>query len=281
MTSRPHGFKRLVVGMHPTASDRTMQLAVELADLLNLDLLGLFVEDSGLRDLAGHPFAREFRPLNGGWHPIDLDRLSADLDLAARGAERLFADAVRRLSTNCRFEVVRGPTAQTIASLSQGGDIVLIVEPTSAVDRIAQQFSWLKEAAFGSVAAVMLVPRRVARNVGPVIAIARSPRDPSIDVAAGIANAAKEQLIVVRFDEGSPDDTSIPDIGAAGGMAVREINAPKGAQSDPTAFAAVLAGLRERLIVTTRDGVDRDSAAALATARRVPVLVVEPLEDSQ
>jgi len=278
MTSRPHGFKRLVVGLHPTASDRTMQLAVELADLLNLDLLGLFVEDSGLRDLAGHPFAREFRPLNGGWHPIDLDQLAADLDVAARCAERLFADAVRGLSTKSRFEVVRGPTAQTIASLSQGGDIVLIVEPASAVERIAQQFSWSKEAAFGSVAAVMLVPPQVARNVGPVIAIARSPLDSSLDVAAGIAAAAKEPLVVVRFDEGAADDARIRDIETALGLAVRQIHAGKSAQSDPAAFAALLAELQERLIVATREGVDSDFAATVATARRVPVLVVEPVE---
>lgn len=277
MTSRPHGFKRLVVGLHPTASERTMQLAVDLADLLNLDLLGLFVEDSGLRDLAGHPFAREFRPLNGGWHPMDLDRLSADLELAARNAERLFADAVRRLSTDCRFEVVRGPTAQTIASLSQGGDIVLIVEPASAAERIAQQFSWSKEAAFSSVAAVMLAPHRVVQNVGPVIAIAHSSADPSIDVAAGIAAAAKEQLVVVRFDEGI-DDARIREIGNALGLAVRQIRAGKSAHSGPAAFAALLAGLRERLIVATRDGVDRDFAASLAAARHVPVLVVEPPE---
>jgi len=277
MTSRPHGFKRLVVGLHPTASDRTMQLAVELADLLNLDLLGLFVEDSGLRDLASHPFAREFRPLNGGWHAIDLDHLTADLELAARSAARVFADAARRLSTKSRFEVVRGPTAQTIASFSQGGDIVLIVEPASAVERLAQQLSWSEEAALESVAAVMLVPRRVARNVGPVIAIARSPLDPSIEAAAGIAAAAKEPLVILRFDE-ETDDTRIQGIGAELGVPVRQIRAGASARSDAAVFSALLGGLRERLIVATRGGVDREFSAAIAAARCVPVLVIEPLD---
>ena len=60
MPEQPHSFKRLVLGLQPRAPDRTMQLAVELADLLHLELLGLFLEDTSLRDLAGIPFAREF-----------------------------------------------------------------------------------------------------------------------------------------------------------------------------------------------------------------------------
>ncbi|MDR3466854.1 MAG: hypothetical protein P4M07_13005 [Xanthobacteraceae bacterium] len=253
-------------------------MAVELALLLNLDLLGLFVEDSGLRDLAGNPFAREFRPLNGGWHALDIDRLSSDLELAARGAARLFADAVRRLSTRSRFEVVRGPTAQTISALSQGGDIMLVVEPTGVAERIAQQLSWSADAAFRSVAAVMLVPRRVARNVGPVIAIAASPLDPSIDAAAGIAAAAKEQLVVVRLHDGTIDDARLDAIAAESGLAIRQIAAARGAQSDAAALAALLGGLQERLIVVTRNKVDREVVAALAATRHIPVLVIGPAE---
>ena len=66
MSTQPYSFKRIVLGLQPSAPDRAMQLAVELADLLHLDLLGLFLEDTSLRDLASMPFAREFRLLGGG-----------------------------------------------------------------------------------------------------------------------------------------------------------------------------------------------------------------------
>ena len=134
-----------------------MRLAVELADLLHLDLLGLFLEDTSLRDLANIPFAREFRPLGGGWHTIELDRLSHDFELAARNIERMFTGAARHLTTRHQFEVVRGPTAKTIATISRTDDIIMIVEPMSPAERATQQFSWLMEAAFRSAAAVLLV----------------------------------------------------------------------------------------------------------------------------
>ena len=119
MPKEPHSFKRLVLGLQPGAHDRTMQLAVELADLLHLDLLGLFLEDSGLRDLASIPFSREFRPLGGGWHAIDPERLSRDFELAARSIERKFMDAAKRLPTGCQFEVARGSIAPRLSHRSR------------------------------------------------------------------------------------------------------------------------------------------------------------------
>jgi len=125
MAAGSHSFKRLVLGLAPSAPDRAMRVAVDLATLLHVDLLGLFLEDTALRDLARIPFARELRPLGGGWHPIDLERMSHDLEVAARSVERFFTEAASGLATKCEFEIVRGPTSETIASISRTGDIVI------------------------------------------------------------------------------------------------------------------------------------------------------------
>ncbi|HEX7564532.1 MAG TPA: hypothetical protein VF396_14985, partial [Bradyrhizobium sp.] len=119
MSRETHSFKRLVLGLQPGAHDRAMRLAVELADLLHLDLLGLFLEDTSLLDLAGIPFSREFRPLGGAWHTIDLERLLHDFELAARSIERKFMGAAKRLPSGYQFEVARGSPAKTFASVSR------------------------------------------------------------------------------------------------------------------------------------------------------------------
>src|SRR5450830_1043551 len=225
MSKEPHSFKRLVLGLQPSAPDRTMQLAVELADLLHLDLFGVLLEDTSLRDLASIPFAREFRPLGGGWHTIDLDRLSHDFELAARSIERMFTDAAKRLATRYQFEVVRGPMAKTFASISRTDDIVMIVEPLSPAERATQQFSWLLEAAFRSAAAVMLVPPHITRTKGPVVAIVVSSDDPSIHVAAAIAFAAKEELVIIEADGLDADDPRIGKLAADTGLTIKRVAA--------------------------------------------------------
>ena len=276
MPLAPHSFKRLVLGLQPNAPDRTMQLAVELADLLHLDLLGLFLEDTNLRDLASFPFAREFRPLGGGWHSINLDRLSHDVELAARSIERMFAEAAKRLPTRSQFEVIRGPAAKTFASVSRSDDIVMIVEPLSPAERSTQQFSWLLEAAFQSAAAVMLVPPRIVRTRGPVVAIAASPDDPSIHAAAAIAIAAKEELVIIEADGHDADDPLIRTLTADTGLRIKRVAAAKIALPDPATCAQAFRQMQERLVVMTRGAFADGVASMIAAARRVPVLVVEP-----
>lgn len=270
-----------MLGLQPGAHDRTMQLAVELADLLHLELLGLFLEDSSLRDLASIPFSREFRPLGGGWHALDLDRLSHDLELAARSIERKFMDAAKRLPAGCQFEVARGPMAKTFASVSRSDDIVMIVEPQSPADRVTRQFSWLQEAALQSAAAVMLVPSRIARTKGAVVAIATSPDDPSIHAAAAIALAAKEELVVIEADGHDTDDARVRKLAADTGLAVKHVAVPSLGLADPAASALAFRQIEARLIVMTRGAFADGTASAIAAARRIPVLVVEPPVSSQ
>lgn len=278
MSRKPLSFKRIVLGLQPSAPDRTMQLAVELADLLHLDLLGLLLEDTSLRDLASIPFAREFRLLGGGWHTIDLDRLSYDFDLAARSIERMFTDAAKRLSTRSQFEVVRGPLAETFTSVSRTDDIVMIVEPVSPAERATQQFASLMQAAFQSAAAVMLVPPQIARTKGAVVAIAATPDDPSIHAAAAIAVAVKEELVIIEADGHDADDPRVSILAADAGLRIKRMPASKIVLPDPAICAQAFRQTQERLVVMTRGAFEDGAASAVAAARRVPVLVIERSE---
>jgi hypothetical protein len=252
-----------------------MRLAVEMAELLDLDLLGLFLEDASLRDLAGIPFAREFRLLGGGWHSLDLDRLVHDLEVAARGMERSFMQAARSLSKRSQFEVMRGPVAEAITSISNTGDIVMIVEPTSAAERVSGQFSWLVEAAFRSAAAVMLVPSRIIRTKGPIVAVAMAGDHPTIAAAAAIAVAAKETLIVIGPGGRDRENPRIAQLAAKTGLTIEHVTAGD-LSSDPTACLKAMGHLQERLVVMSRLPFDSATASAIVTARQVPVLVIEP-----
>jgi hypothetical protein len=280
MVTQSHHFKRLVLGLQPSAPDRAMRLAVELADLLQVELLGLFLEDTSLRDLAGTPFARELRPLGGGWCAIDFDRLSQELELAARSSERLFTQAAKRLQTRCQFEVVRGPTAATIASVSHTGDIVMIVEPVSPAERVTQQFSWLTEAAFRSAAAVMFVPPHIVRSSGPIVAIAATPDDPSIHAAAAIAVAARQELVVVEASRSVADDPRIRKLAADAGLAIKHVTVDDLPLTDSTFLDRAFRHLQERLVVVTRGVLADERAMLIASSRCVPVLVIEPPTDT-
>jgi hypothetical protein len=278
MPREPQKFKRLVLGLQLRAPDQTMRLAVELAQLLNLDLLGVFLEDTSLQNLANIPFAREIRPLGGSWHPIDIKELSHELEVAARSAEKMFAEAAKHLPTQWRFEVARGPMAATIAAVSQSSDIVMIGEPRNIAERVSQQFYWLVEAAFQSAAAVMVVPSQIGRAKGPIVAIAATKDDPSIAVAAGIARAADEELVIVDVCETAIDEAHIRALAAAKALTIKHIIDGRITGVNATSLANALHPFHERLVVMTRSASDDQVASVIAAEQRVPVMVVEPAE---
>jgi hypothetical protein len=276
MSRSSHGFKRLVLGLQPSRPDRTVKRGVELANLLDLDLLGLFLDDVGLRQLAGIPFARELRPLGGGWHPIEPERLSRELDLAVRATGRVFAEAAKALSTRHEFEVVRQSVTQAIASLAQPDDILMIAEPSNSADSATQQFLSYSQAALSAKASVMFVPRQLALGTRSVAAIALSADDPSIEAAAAMAVAANEELVVV--DARSALDALSRSV-KIGPRAGRVGAAPPSAE--PAILAHSLPEARARLFVITRGVVTDEMARSTAVLWRTPVLMIEPTDSSR
>jgi hypothetical protein len=267
-------FKRIVLGLPYNRPDSGARMAAEMARLLQLDLFGLFVEEESLRGLAALPFVREFRPLGGGWRPLDIDQLSRDLEIAAKNAERAFTEAAKTLQTRCQFEIVRGSMVDTIASILRANDIVLIVEPTNVAERATPYFLALLDAAFRSAAAVLLVPRQISRLTGAIVAIVRGPDDASIQSASAIATAAKENLIVI---ETSTDKSRIIENDLPAGTRIIRVSAVQGWQVNGPTIASALRHVRERLVVMTRN--DNSVPLDIASLRRVPVLIIEPAED--
>jgi hypothetical protein len=256
-----------------------VQIAADIAALLQLELIGLFLDDGTLRRLADFPFAREFRPLGGGWQRIDMEQLQQDLELAARRAERMFATAAKQLSTRCHFEVLQAPTVESVAAFPQAEDIVMIAEPASAMERAVQQFAWVTEAAFRSAAAVMLVPAGTKWAGGPVVAIATSPSDPSVDAAAAIAALAQAELLVVEASEASETPSSL-DIAAEVKTRVRKIAIGHVSPTHLITYSDVLPNLQERMVVISRGPLSQELAANIVSTRHVPVLIVEPSEET-
>lgn len=277
MTERDIELGRLVLGLYYSASDRaTMELAARLAHTLRRDLFGLFLADESLLGLAALPFARELRPLGGGWQPLDARRLAGEVDLVARTAERLFGEAARAMGTQARFEVVRTSAAQAIASISQAGDVVLVAEPKSAAERVTHSFLSLVEAAFASAGRVMFIPHRIARERGPVVALVRNPSEPAAWLGLMIATLTKEELIIIETGSAANKTSAgLLKAAEAAGVTVRRVQIDGVPVNDARTLGAVLGTVCERLLIAGRGILDEAAILPLASAREVPVMVVD------
>jgi hypothetical protein len=268
-------FTRIVVGLHYGLWEEvTVDLAAELAELLHLDLFGLFLADESVLSLAGLPFAREFRLSGGGWQPIDVERISIELELETRRAKRRFSEAVRTRRMAASFQILKASTADALRAVCRAGDIVMIAEPANFAVWASHPLCSLVEAARQSASAVLLVPRRVARQHGAVVALAAGPDDPSIDVAAMIAVAAKEELVVI--DAGAADAQSELSRRSVKGAMMERRSADASRLVEPQYLSSLFERLDERLIVVTRRTFDDALPSLLGQLRRVPILALDP-----
>lgn len=268
-------FKRIVLGLPHSATDYgSVAFTAQLAELLGLDIVGLFVEDENLADLAALPCVRELRSLGGGWHPIDASQLTQGTGQAAAAARRLFEGAAKALQTGTRFNLVKGSIADVIGSESTVDDIFAIIEPKNPAERVTHQYRQLLEGAFNAPAATLLVPSRISRRTGPVVAVATSGQDPSLHAALGIATSSKEQLIVLAPP--GMDRVAIARLAEASGVPVDWRPLAGGGTGD-SELALLLSRINERFLVLSRTRPNGGRPPSqLASGRGVPVLVTEP-----
>lgn len=264
-------WKRMVVGLPQSPAEQAaVDVAAHLAEFLQIELLATFIADATLHTLAELSGARELRTLGQGWHAIDTAQIERDIARAVNLARERFAETVGARAVKASFDVIAG--AELIASRIRADDIVAVIEPAHPGERITQQFTELLEAAFAMAGAVLVVPRRIARTAGLIVAVASGAEDPSIGAALQIAAALKERLIVL-----TAADIRLPIEVAADaerlGVTVEQI-AGGGVAADAW---SQLPGLRlqERLRVVSRDALTDDVGALFSSLQGIPLLVVD------
>jgi hypothetical protein len=250
----PASYRRVILGMGPGSVDRlALRAASEFASLLELQMLGIFVEDATMLRLADLPFVRELRLPGRGWETLDPARLLDELRLAADQARRLFEQEVASRGVVSHFEVHRGDPSTLLSGLAQATDIVVAAEPAGTTDWSARPHTPAWRAVLASPAAVLWLPPSQGIGSGPVAVVAAGETEPVCLLASRIAAAAGEERVIVT---------------PAGARSVRGI---------AVALGQALGRQRERLVIlqrTVEDGLD-DLPLRLARERGTPVLVVE------
>jgi hypothetical protein len=270
-------FKRMVLGLPHSAKDyASVAFTAELADLLGLDLVAIFAEDERLIDLALLPCVREFRLAGDGWHRLDVKQLEQSSTQAAADARRLFADASKALRGVARLDFIKGQVDEVIGVQAMPDDIIVVIEPKDPAERVTYQFRQFVKMALGAPTAALLVPSRISRRKGPVVAIAANERDASIQVGLRVAEAAGERLLVLTQD--IVDETVAARRSPTGAVHIDQRSLPTGEIGLPE-LASALAIAGERLLVMSR-GSNNLFPSQLASELGVPVLVTARHEPS-
>lgn len=267
-------YRRVVLGLHPGALQRrTLRTAAEIARLLELEMLGIFIEDQTVLGASALSFTRELRLPGHAWQPLESHRVEDDLRAAAEQARVLLDQESAALGITCRFEVRRGDPATLVVATCELTDIVVLAEPAEEAERMTAAIGRERRAALASPAAILFLPSAALSPVGPVAVVAADESDPALELAARLASAARDKLLILAPSHGAALARAVA---ATGAMTVDQIDVMELGEMTRGSLRRALAARRERLLVMTRGaaGLPDEAPAALAKEREAPVLAL-------
>ncbi|MBL8905916.1 MAG: hypothetical protein JNM20_04490 [Rhizobiales bacterium] len=268
MTNSPRqaaAIRRVLVGLSsadmPTAM---LDLATQLAHAFHAEVAGLFVEEDMLFHLSGYPAAQVLRR-GGRPEVLERGRIDAELAAQARAWRRALSACAERSHVSWSFESRRGD-ALTILRGSARADDVLLIGGTASTITLRARIALAVEA-LGAARAALVMPERIRRQRGQVVAFSDGEADDrAVDLAARIARAMGESLLILTREHSHDSE--------ARGERARILEL---ASEDPESIAMLLRRLEPRLVVAQSGGpvfADVGTAAALMHAAGAPLLLL-------
>jgi hypothetical protein len=126
-------IQRIVAGFDAgPCRPETLAALAALAAETQAELLGLFIEDVGLLQLARLPFAAEVGAASAAQRGLDVETLERALRVRAEALRGALAAALEPTAVKWAFRIARGHPADTLAAaLAEGHAPALLIPPRS------------------------------------------------------------------------------------------------------------------------------------------------------
>ncbi len=200
---RELAIRRILVALDASAhSLAALEAAAALAASMEAEVLGLFVEDINLLQLAGLPFVRVVNFSSTTGRPIDSPSMEQELRLQAARAQRALATIAEHRRIRWSFRVVRGEVTTEVLTAALEADLLILGKLSHPLTRRSR---------LGSTARAVLVhaPRPVlllqqGASIGqPVLVVydGSSGAKQALAVATRLVQTISGKLIVLLLAE--------------------------------------------------------------------------------
>jgi hypothetical protein len=119
-------FRRILVTMPHGESQAALEAAAKLAVRLEAELIGLFVEDVDLLNLAALPLSREALMLSRSGRLLDPEQIERELKSKAAVARRALAQTAAALHLDWSFWIARGRVEAELLAAALEADLVAL-----------------------------------------------------------------------------------------------------------------------------------------------------------
>lgn len=189
---------RFAVGVCGSLPGRqAIELAAEMARLLSAQMTALIFEDGASDALGSLPFAREFVTGPDAWQEIGVQDIAARRAFSRRRAQALFAEVASSRGVPASVQTIAGSGATDIAHAIAQFDFVVLNTPERAGEWMLLPFAALADATLQARATTLILPPRLRRKHGPIVAIVDRDDKRAIELAGRLARASEDALILL------------------------------------------------------------------------------------
>lgn len=189
-TDRTFEIRRILVALDASPhSMAALKAATELAARLQADLLGLFVEDITLLDLAESPYAREILYPAATQEQLSRASMESKLKALAEQARKALAATAEESQVRWSFRIVRGEVTSEVLAAASEFDLLAMGKAGWSLRRRTRVGSTAREAATSAVPVLLLPEHALAPGARWLVRYDGSP-------TAKLAVLAAAQLAV-------------------------------------------------------------------------------------
>jgi nucleotide-binding universal stress UspA family protein len=152
-----HLIRRILVALDASPhSLAALDAAVALARRLEAELLGLFVEDAQLLEMAESPYAREILYPSARESPLSRAGMEQKLRVQSEQARAALASAAGRAQIPYSFRCLRGQVASELLSVAAEGDLLAVGKIGWSLGARLRLGSTARELATGPIPVLLL-----------------------------------------------------------------------------------------------------------------------------
>ncbi len=278
MMSTPQ-FRRLILGLTVGHVDQgLLEASAEFASLLGGSIHGVFIDDENLRDLSSYFRLREFDLLRRQWRPLEPTKVVQEVQLLVRVAKRRLDKISARWGIKGFLEVLRGEDFEEVLRRARSSDIVVLSASKGSTESLWSLVPQIGAAFPHDRLTTLFLPKQMVRHEGPVVALASARGDAGLRVAAAIAQATKERLIIAvpAADFGQE---SARDAAQTTGLSANRIELVPLPRTETHNFLAAIGDVAERIVIlpsVDHGNNERIDPSLISSTRSTPVLLVDP-----
>lgn len=271
--------RRIVLGFRPLLNaDMSIVAAATLATAVKADVVGLFVQEDALIDLAKLPFARALDISGSHSRRLTPELMKLEFDRASRVYQRALSTQAGKAHVKWSFSLQRGSLQAIINTVVASRDFIVLPGDESGFD--TQLLGNVLRSAPSQTNSLVLAPwNRTFHEKGPVVALAedvgRAESIVELAVKIALSTGTQLELLIVTTSAGVVDLITDHAVDVAGSNV--DVTPHRLIPGMQESIATFIRNLSPSFVVADIQGTfvsDELAALALCRAARAPVVLL-------